>query len=250
MTGVTRWRDAQSAAEALTEADRRTLRLLVWLPLIWEGAIERMLDHRGGASVYRCLARLRERQLIGELRPALRAGRNPGLLHLTDLGIATVALDQDWDPDRLARRARLRGADLLDRVPGLPHVLAAYQVLVALAAARPGPVELLSWSKPWRRTFRRPGSRSALSVRLPAHVVLSHDDELTECFLIPDLATFPLRVHRSMLGRLMSLGRLAGGNLPTLVIATTDARRSSWLRLIDGIGRSRGYAPPVSRIVT
>src|SRR3954447_6532809 len=113
MTGNARWRDAASVAEALTEADRHTLQLLVRLPLIWEGAIERLLDLRGGASVYRCLTRLRERQLVDELRPALRAGRNPGLLHLTDLGIATAAIDQDWDPDRLARRARLRGADLL-----------------------------------------------------------------------------------------------------------------------------------------
>src|SRR4051794_33565681 len=104
MTGNSHWRDATSAAEALTEADRRTLQLLVRLPLIWEGALERLLDLRGGASVYRCLARLREQQLVDEIRPALRSGRNPGLIYLTDLGIAAVAADQKWDPDHLARR--------------------------------------------------------------------------------------------------------------------------------------------------
>ncbi|MCC6178360.1 MAG: replication-relaxation family protein, partial [Chloroflexi bacterium] len=144
MTGNAHWRDATSAAGALTEADRRTLRLLVRLPLIWEGAIERLLDLRGGASVYRCLARLRERGLVDEIRPALRAGRNPGLLHLTDLGIAVVAIDQELDLEHLTRRARLRGVDLLARVPGLPHVLATYQLLVALASARPGQIELVS----------------------------------------------------------------------------------------------------------
>src|SRR4051812_7439108 len=137
MTGNAHWRDAISAAEALTEADRRTLQLLVRLPLIWEGAIESLLHLRGGASVYRCLARLRKMGLVDEMRPALRAGRNPGLLYLTDLGIATVAVDRHLDSEHFARRARLRGGDLLARIPGLPHVLAAYQLLVALASASP-----------------------------------------------------------------------------------------------------------------
>ena len=75
-----------------------------------EAAIERLYGLRGGASVYRCLARLRTMGLIAELRPALRPVRNPGLFHLTDLGIATVSVDQQVDPESLARRARLRGA--------------------------------------------------------------------------------------------------------------------------------------------
>jgi hypothetical protein len=250
MTDAPRWRDAVTAAETLTGAERRTLLLLSQIPLIWEGAIESLLDLRGGASVYRCLARLRERGLVDEIRPALRAGRNPGLLYLTNLGIATIAVDQDWNPERFARHQRLRRADLLARVPGLPHVLATYQILGALAAARPGPVNLVSWEQPWRRTFRRPGTQSKVAVRLPARVVLSRRDEITECFLIPDLATFPLRAHRPVLGRLMLLRRLIDGEFPTLAIATTDARLASWTRLLDDMARSRGHPPLAASIAT
>ena len=64
------WRDVESAASRLTEGDRRTLLLLVHLPLIWEAAIERLFGLRGGASVFRCLARLRSMGLVGELRVA------------------------------------------------------------------------------------------------------------------------------------------------------------------------------------
>src|SRR4051794_26969132 len=119
MNGQARWRDVEAAARDLTESDRRMLLLLVHLPLIWEAAIERLYGLRGGASVYRCVARLRTMGLVGEMRPALRARRNPTLLYLTDLGIATVAADQRVDPNELARRARLRGIDLTDRVLGL-----------------------------------------------------------------------------------------------------------------------------------
>ena len=53
---------------------------LMHLPLLWEGAIESLSGVRAGAPVYRCLARLREAGLVGEICPSLRAGRNPGLL--------------------------------------------------------------------------------------------------------------------------------------------------------------------------
>lgn len=250
MTGNAQWRDATSAAEALTDADRRILQPLVRLPLIWEGAIERLLDLRGGASVYRCLARLREMGLVDEIRPALRAGRNPGLLYLTDLGIATVAVDRHLDSEHLARRARLRGTDLLARVPGVPHLLAAYQLLVALASARPGHARLVSWEQPWRRTVRRPGRAWQVSVRIPAHVVLSWAVGIIECFLIPDLATFSLRVYRSSLRRLLTLRRGFDGPLPTLVVATTDARRSAWNRLLEDIEAPSGSSSIDARVVT
>ena len=103
MTGQHRWRDAELAASRLTESDRRALLLLVHLPLIWEAAMERLFGLRGGASVYRGLARLREMGLVSEIRPGLRARRNPGLLYLTDFGLATVAVDQRVAPNELAR---------------------------------------------------------------------------------------------------------------------------------------------------
>src|SRR5690348_15799238 len=156
MTGRAHWRDAEAAAEHITDSDRRALLLLARLPFLWEGAIERLYGLRGDTSVYRCLARLRAMGLIDKIRPVLRAERNPGLFYLTDLGIAAIAVDQQVDPRQLVDGSRLRGADLLARMPGLAHLLATYQLLAALAAARDGRVDLLSWDQPWRRSFSWP----------------------------------------------------------------------------------------------
>ena len=71
MNGWVHWRDAVAAAERLAESDRRTLRLLSHLPFLWEGAIEQLSGARAGSPVYRCLSRLRETGLVGEIHPAL-----------------------------------------------------------------------------------------------------------------------------------------------------------------------------------
>lgn len=245
-----RWRDAEAAASRLTESDRRALLLLVRLPLIWEAAIERLYGLRGGASVYRCLARLRTMGLIAEMRPALRPVRNPGLFHLTDLGIATVALDQQVDPEYLARRARLRGADLLGRLARLPHVLAVYDLLAALADSRTGPVDLLAWEQPWRRAFTRPTRRAPISVELPAHAVLSWGSQAASCLLVPDLATHPLHVHRHLLAQLLAMRHLAVDAFPTLAVATIDARHAAWHHLLRDVARERGEAPLSGDVAT
>ena len=239
MNGHPRWRDVEAAASRLTEGDRRALLLLVHLPLIWEAAIERLYGLRGGASVYRCLARLRAMGLVGEMRVALRARRNPGLLYLTDFGIATVAADQRVDPNVLARQARLRGTDLADRLPGLPQLLALYDLLASVAVARTGRIDLLAWEQPWRRTFSRPTRRSPIAVELPAYAVLSWDDQAAAFLLLPDLATSPLGVHRQTLARLVAFG----------VRQRTHCRRSSsrrptpgetaWNRLLDDVAQAR-----------
>lgn len=188
--------------------------------------------------------------LIDEIHPAVRARRNPGLLYLTDLGIAAIAIDQKVDPVHLVRRSRLRGADLLARVLALPHLLALYQLLAALAAARRGQIDLLAWEQPWRQTFRRPNRRSPITVEIPGYAALSWDDEVAECFLVPDLATFTLRAHRQTLARLMVLRPLVGGAIPRLVVATTEARRTAWTRLIDDVARSQRDVPLMARVVT
>jgi hypothetical protein len=250
VTGQTHWRDAEAAAERLTESDRRALLLLARLPLLWESAIESLYGLRGDTSVYRCLARLRTMGLIDATRPALRAGRNPGLLYLTDLGIATVAVDQQIDPTHLARRGRLRGPDLRTRLLRLPHLLALYQVLASLAAARPGRIDLLAWEQPWRRSFRRPTRKAPVTVELPAYAVLSWDGEAVEALLVPDLATFPLRARHQTLRELIALRQLVDTTFPTLVVATTDARRVAWTRLLDNVARSRGNIPLTGCVVT
>jgi len=239
-----------AAADRLTEGDRRTLHLLTHLPLLWEGAIEQLSGARAGAPTYRRLARLRDMGLVGEVHPALRAGKNPGLLYLTDLGIATLAVDRRVDAAHLARRARLRGPDLLDRLLGLPYLLAAYQLLAALAGAPSARAELLAWEQPWRGRIRLPTRKAPVTVELPAYAALSWDGRVAEFILVPDLATVPLRVYRPAIGHLQSRRRVSEATLPTLVIATTDDRRSAWMRLLDEVARSRRGAPLDARIVT
>jgi hypothetical protein len=250
MTGRACWRDVEATVNRLTESDRRTLLLLVHLPLIWEAAIEQLYGLKGRASVYRSLARLRAMGLITDMRPSLRARRNPGLLHLTDFGIATVAADQRVDPNGLARRARIRGADLADRVPGLPQLLSVYHLLVSVAASRPGSIDLLAWEQPWRRTFSRPTRTSRMSVEVPAHATLSWGDQAGELLLLPDLATAPFGVHRRTLALLLDLRRQAADTLPTLVVATTDSRHRAWVRLLDDVVRARSESPLAAHVVT
>jgi hypothetical protein len=250
MNGRAHWRDAAAAAERLTEGDRRTLQLLAHLPLLWEGAIEQLSGARAGSPVYRCLARLRETGLVGEIHPALRSGRNPGLLYLTDLGIVTLALDRRVDAAHLARRARLRGPDLLDRLLALPHVLAAYQLVAALAAATDERAELLAWEQPWRGRVRLPTRKAPVTLELPAYAAVSWDGRTVELILVPDLATFPLRVYRPAIGNMQARRSVSGAMLPPLVIATTEDRRSAWMRLLGEVARSRRGAPLDARIVT
>ena len=250
MNGHPRWRDVEAAAGRLTESDRRALLLLVHLPLIWEAAIERLYGLRGGASVYRCLARLHTMGLVDEMRVALRARRNPGLLYLTDFGIATVAADQRVDPNVLARRARLRGTDLADRLPGLPQLLALYDLLASVADTRTGRIDLLAWEQPWRRTFSRPTRSSPIGVKVPAHAVLSWDDQAAAFLLLPDLATSPLGVHRQVLARLLALRHSSADTLPTLVVATTDARQHAWSQLLDDVAQAGTAAPLIAHVVT
>ena len=67
----------------------------------------------------------------------------------------------------LVRRYRLRGSDLLGRLPGLPTLLASYRLLGALAMAGPGWPRLLGWEQPCRRRFRRPTAKAPSRLELP-----------------------------------------------------------------------------------
>jgi hypothetical protein len=250
VTDQPRWRDAEMMAERFTDGDWRALLLLVRLPLLWEFAIEQLYGLRGDTSVYRSLARLRAAGLIDELRPALRAGRNPSLFYLTDLGLATISVRHQIDPVDLARQAGLRGPDLRRRLLRLPHLLALYQMLAALASARPGRIDLLAWEQPWRRAFHRPMRKTPITVEMPARAAMSWDDEAVECLLLPDLATIPLRAYHPALGELAALRSLVGDTFPAVLVATTDARQAAWLRLLDEAARSRHAAPLPAHVVT
>ena len=256
--GRPRWSDATAAAGALRRrpGDRRTLLLLASLPLLPERAIERLAGLRSGARAYGGLRRLAGTGLVGAVYPAGLPGHGARLFHLTDLGLAAVALDQHVALEPLARRQRLRRADLLGRLPGLPHLLAGYELLAALAACRPGRPDLLAWERPWRRRYRRATAKHPVAAALPAYAALAWDPPTGEAegaegagayLLLPDLATFPLRQYRPALDHLLALRALGapdGGPFPTLVVATRDAARAAaWEALLEEARRGRAEAP-------
>lgn len=251
-TTCRRWRDAEAAARALAErtADRRTLLLLTRLPLASETVLERLAGLRGGASVYRGLERLAHDGLIAAIRPPLRPGHAARLWYVTDLGLAVIALDQGVEPEPLARRNRLRGDDLLALAPGLPHLLAAYELLAALAAVRPGPPNLLAWERPWRRRYQRPTAKAPVTAALPAYAALAWGDAAGGYLLLPDRGTVPLRLHRPTLDHLLVLRGLHGGGLPALVVATDTGRATAWRGLLEEVRKARSEAPLAARVAT
>jgi hypothetical protein len=249
-----RWSDAIAAARRLTADDRRTLLLLARLPFLWPGLLAQLSGLRGGASVYRCVDRLKSAGLVDTARVAFRPSRPPGLLYLTDLGLATVALDRGVDVRHLARRNGLAAPDLLRELPGLPHLAATYELLGALARSRPGRPDLLAWERPWRRRFYRPTAKAPVRVRLPAYAALSWEDDppaAAAYLLMPDLGTFPLRAYRSALAHRLDLRASAGDDLPVLIIATTDGGRAgAWEGLLEGVRRARREAPLLAHLTT
>src|SRR5207244_13257686 len=118
--------------------------------------------------------------------------------------------------------------------PGLPHVLASYELLAALAAARPGPPNLLAWERPWRRRYHRPTAKGLVTVTVPAYAALAWGDTPEAYLLVPDLGAAPLRLHRPTIDHLLALRARHGGELPALVVATTDADRAGdWREMIE-----------------
>ena len=225
--------------------------LLARLPLLPEVVLERLVGLRGGTSVYRTLRHLANDGLIAALRPRIQTGHGPGLWHLTDLGLATIAVDQGVDPEHLARNNHLRGADLLALQPGLPQLLAAYELLGALAASHPGSVRLLDWQRPWRRRYLRPTAKAPVAATLPAYSALAWEDAAAAILLVPDLGTGPLRLSRPVLDHLFVLRRLQDEVFPTLVIATMDnGRARAWWRLLEEVWRARSEAPLAATIAT
>jgi hypothetical protein len=253
LTTGRRWRDAEAAMHALQRrpADRRSLLLLASLPLLDEPVLRRLAGLRGGASVYRGLRRLADAGLIAAVRPPRRPGHAPRLWYLTDLGLATVALDQGVEPEPVARRNRLRREDLLALLPALPQLLAGYELLGALAASRPGQPNLLAWERPWRRRYQRPSAKEPVTAALPAYAALAWGDAAGAYLLLPDRGSAPLRLYRPTLDHLLVLRGLNGGELPTLVVATTDAgRAAAWRALLEEARRARNEPPLTARVAT
>lgn len=250
--GGLRWRDAERAVAKLTGSGRRTLLLLARLPFLWVEALQALCGLEDSASLYRLLKRLEEMDLVAAVQPALRPGHSPRLLYLTDLGLATVALDQQVDPASLARCNRLGRRDLLGLLPGLPQLVATYELLVALARSGGGRPNLLAWERPWRRRFSRPTAKAPVTVELPAYAALSWEEARTGAYLlIPDLGSCPLRAYKPALTGLLALRTAWRGDFPTLLIATSDGGRAEgWEYLLESVAGARLEVPFLATVVT
>lgn len=234
------WRDAEAAATRLTDAERKMLWLLARLPLLPATVIEQMSGLDGPASVYRCLNALATTGLAGWVRPAVRVGHNPRLWHLTDLGVAAVAVDRQVEVAALARQHHLRSGDLLDRLANASHLVAMYELIGAVAASQAGRPTLLAWEVPWRRRFYVPMTGKHEAVHAPAYAAFAWEQCSLDCLLIPDLVTYPLQVHRRMLERLLTYRGIARVRLPVLAIATVDeGRADGWRRFLKSVSHFR-----------
>jgi hypothetical protein len=236
------WRDVERAAARITQAERDTLTTLVRVPLATVTLLEQLGGLCGGAAVYRRLARLRAAGLVAEIRPLMQPRYSPALLYVTDLGLATVAVCDRRDPVDVARRFRVRGEDLLGRLPDVPTLLASYRLLGALVMAGPGWPRLLSWQQPFRRRIQRPTAKAPSRLGLPACVSLAWDDQYASYLLIPDLGTSHLRIYRPMLHQVHALRR-AVGDASRLVIATDSRRAGAWEALLEDVARNRRDGP-------
>lgn len=246
MTFSYRWRDAVTATKWLAgrETCGEILRLLALLPLVDVAVLQQLFGLRGGASVYRSVSRLTEARLVAAIQPPVYRSHSPRLLYLTDLGLTTLSLIQGVEPAHLARRLRLRGADLLRLVPSLPDLLATYELLGALANSRPGRPRLLAWERPWRRSYLHPMRKTPASVALPAWAALSWDDGAGSYLLLPDRGIVPPRLYRAPLNHLVSLRRFHTGDLPVLIVATTSRERvRAWGALLHEVTRAHREAP-------
>ncbi len=246
------WHDAEEARRWLQGRPRcnAILYLLARLPFLDIRILHQLAGQHGPAAMYCSVARLRTAGLISSIQPPVYAPNSPHLWYLTDLGLATVALDLGCDPVHLAQQFHLRAADLLKLVPTLRHLLDTYELLGALAVSRPGSPTLLAWERPWRRRYARRGGRSVGSVTIPAYAALSWSGMMGSYLLLPDAGAIPLHLQRATLAHLLMLRRAQDGRLPLLLIATTDRERMrAWKRLLDEVGRAQREVPLVARIV-
>jgi len=246
------WHDAAEAQRWLQDRPRcnAVLYLLARLPFLDIRILHQLAGQHGPAAMYCSVARLRTAGLISSIQPPVYAPNSPHLWYLTDLGLATLALDLECDPLHLAQRFHLRAADLLKLVPTLRHLLDTYEILGALAASRPGSSTLLAWERPWRRHYPRPAGRSFGVLTVPAYAALSWNGVAGSYLLLPDADAIPLRLQQATLARLLLLRRAQDDHLPPLLIATTDRERMrAWERLLHDLVRAHREAPLASRVV-
>lgn len=144
------WHGVHRAVKLL-EGDRFLLPLLLRLPFLWPAAMRQLPGVDTPTSIYRRLERRESASLVTKIQPPFKRGHSPHLYYRVDVGLAVVGLHLERDHVQLAQQFRLRRADLLTCFPGLPHLLAIYELLVHLTTSQPGTPRLLARERPWRR---------------------------------------------------------------------------------------------------
>ena len=242
--------DVDAVADTLTATQREALGLLSWLPFAPVEVLMRLMGLGGPAEVYRVIGRLDALGLIGRIQPPLEGGHNPRLAYLTGLGVAVVALGNEMDPATLAQVRRLRRGDLLRRLPRLPHDLALYRLLAAVAAAGPELPTLVGWQAPWHLSYAR-RSETVVTVQAPARACLLWGEARGEYLLIADVGGVPLRRYQRLLRGLVEWRHVQGGALPLLVVGTvSEGRAVAWRQLLIEAGQAQRDSPLAGRVVT
>ena len=86
---------------------------------------------------------------------------------------------------------------------------------------------------------------------LPAYAAFAWEGEAGEYLLVPDLATYPLRLYRPALDHRLVRRWFRGGTLPPLLVATSDGGRvGAWRALLEETSHSRTEAPLARGIFT
>lgn len=236
------WQTAHLVTDHLYAQDDPILDLVARLPLVWPTVLQRLRGLADPADLYRRLKRLTALGLLAALSLPWRVGHSPRLYHLTDLGLAVLARDWNTEPADFARCLKLRRADLLARLPGLPVLLDAYAVLAALTVAGDAEPQLRRWASPWRARFSPPFRRHPIALRAPALAELAWDDVGAAYAILPDRGV-DLRAHRPLLDHLTLLhSQLDPDDVPFLIILTQAHRASAWERLLDHLARHRNVA--------
>src|SRR5581483_9645601 len=246
-----RWAHALTAAQELQdrERDQWVLWTLARLPFLSEEVLEQLAGVKR-RSLHSIVLRLVSISVLDSIAPPLCPGHSPRLFYLTDLGIATLAVMHDVEPEPLARRLRINHAGLVRLIPKLPSLQDIHRLLGAIAGACSPPAWLINVECPWRRRWILPSSNTALSVELPAFAELSLGSRSFECLLIADSGNLSVRAYWRTLAGLVRIRALQDGDPPVLVVATDSGRRAAaWERAILEVAESRREAPLRTYIV-
>ena len=239
-------------------ATREELLTLLRVPLLTTEALAALAGRASPQNVAARLERLAEAGIVRRLYPPAgiaSATRPPGLWHLTDLGLAVVALLGGCEPEQMAGAVGHTEQSLRDLLAGLPRLLLLHDIAARLARGGPGAPELRAWELPWRGAYRRPADPAWRQAVLPARLGLVWRDGqgdiavAADYVIVPAAEGLPVRYWEAPLRAFgewcawleTQVSRDERGDLrpvdppPRLVIATNGApggARALWHRIV------------------